>query len=150
MVGQFRQSVFGHLGGYEDVNDAERLGRDPAMRSIVGGKAVERQAASTSQMGRFETELLASDENFTALTVLSGQWIDSVHDRGSPKMTILDTNSSASPAHGNQEIAACNGQFGCTCDHLLFLFNHMGALERCRLRPATCTAPMAGRIFWCR
>jgi len=43
------------------VNDADRLGRDPAMRWIVGGKAVERQAASASQMGRFETELLASD-----------------------------------------------------------------------------------------
>jgi hypothetical protein len=73
-----------------------------------------------------------------------------VHDRRSPKMTILDTNSSASPAHGNQEIAAYNGHFGCTCDHLLFLFNHMGDLERCRLRLGTCTAPMAGRIFWCR
>ena len=60
MTGQFRQSVFGRLGGYEDVNDADRLGRDPAMRWIVGGKAVERQAASTSQMGRFETELLAT------------------------------------------------------------------------------------------
>ena len=32
MTGQFRQSVFGRLGGYEDVNDADRLGRDPAMR----------------------------------------------------------------------------------------------------------------------
>ena len=32
MAGQFRQSLFGRLGGYEDVNDAERLGRDPAMR----------------------------------------------------------------------------------------------------------------------
>jgi len=51
MTGQFRQSVFGRLGGYEDVNDADRLGRDPAMRWIVGGKAVERQAASSSQMG---------------------------------------------------------------------------------------------------
>ncbi len=51
MTGQFRQSVFGRLGGYEDVNDADRLGRDPAMRWIVGGKAVEKQAASTSQMG---------------------------------------------------------------------------------------------------
>ena len=59
MTGQFRQSVFGRLGGYDDVNDADRLGRDPAMRWIVGGKAIERQAASTSQMGRFETELLA-------------------------------------------------------------------------------------------
>jgi hypothetical protein len=63
MTGQFRQSLFGRVGGYEDVNDAERLGRDPAMRWIVGGKAVERQAASTSQMGRFETEVLASDVN---------------------------------------------------------------------------------------
>jgi len=25
MTGQFRQSVFGRLGGYEDVNDAGRL-----------------------------------------------------------------------------------------------------------------------------
>ena len=71
--GQFRQSVLAVLGGYDDVNDADRLGRDPAMRWIVGGRAIERQAASTSQMGRFETELLASDENFAALTVdLSG------------------------------------------------------------------------------
>ena len=30
MAGQFRQSVFGRLGGYDDVNDADRLGRDPA------------------------------------------------------------------------------------------------------------------------
>ena len=29
MTGQFRQSVFGRLGGYDDVNDAGRLGRDP-------------------------------------------------------------------------------------------------------------------------
>jgi len=34
MAGQFRQSVFGRLGGYDDVNDADRLGRDPAMRPI--------------------------------------------------------------------------------------------------------------------
>ncbi len=46
MIGLFRQSVFGRLGGYEDVNDPDRLGRDPAMRWIVGGTAVERQAAS--------------------------------------------------------------------------------------------------------
>ena len=73
--GQFgRQSVFGRLGGYDDVNDADRLGRDPAMRWIVGGKAIERQAASTSQMGRFETELLATDENVEALVDMNGVW----------------------------------------------------------------------------
>ena len=32
LAGLFRQSVFGRLAGYEDVNDAERLRHDPAMR----------------------------------------------------------------------------------------------------------------------
>ena len=36
LSGLFRQAVFGRLAGYEDVNDAERLARDPAMRAIVG------------------------------------------------------------------------------------------------------------------
>src|SRR6478735_9020794 len=37
LVGLLRQSVFGRLAGYEDVNDAERLRHDPAIRWIVGG-----------------------------------------------------------------------------------------------------------------
>jgi len=135
MTGLFRQSVFGRLGGYEDVNDAERLGRDPAIRWIVGGKAVERQAASTSQMGRFETELLASDANVEVLANMNGVWIDRVHDRRPPKMIILDMDSSVSPTHGEQEGTAYNGHFGCTCYHPLFLFNQFGDLERCSLRP---------------
>ncbi len=135
MTGQFRQSVFGRVGGYEDVNDAERLGRDPAMRWIVGGRAIERQAASTSQMGRFETALLASDVNVEALADMSGAWINRVHDRRPPKMIILDLDSSVSPTHGEQEGTAYNGHFGCTCYHPLFLFNQFGDLERCSLRP---------------
>ena len=35
-----------------------RMAGDPAMRQMVGGRATERTAASTSQMGRFETEVL--------------------------------------------------------------------------------------------
>ena len=135
ITGQFRQSVFGRLGGYDDVNDADRLGRDPAMRWVVGGKAIERQAASTSQMGRFETELLATDENVEALVDMNVVWIDKVHDRHPPKMIILDMDSSVSPTHGEQEGTAYNGHFGCTCYHPLFLFNQFGDLERCGLRP---------------
>src|SRR5260221_10850703 len=55
LVGVLRQSVFSRLAGYEDVNDAERLCRDPAMRWVVGGRAPMGRAASASQMGRFET-----------------------------------------------------------------------------------------------
>ena len=105
------------------------------MRWIVGGKAIERQAASTSQMGRFETELLATDENVEALVDMNGVWIDKVHDRHPPKMIILDMDSSVSPTHGEQEGTAYNGHFGCTCYHPLFLFNQFGDLERCSLRP---------------
>src|ERR1700726_2922041 len=76
LVGLLRQSVFARLAGYEDVNDAERLCRDPAMRWVVGGRAPMGQAASASQMGRFETEWLTRPENFAALADLPGQWID--------------------------------------------------------------------------
>ena len=134
MTGLFRQSVFGRLGGYEDVNDADRLGRDPAMRWIVGGRAVAKQAASTSQMGRFETEFLAADENLAALVDLSGQWIDLVHSQHPPKAIVLDMDSSVSPTHGDQEGTAYNGHFGCSCYHPLFVFNQFGDLERSELR----------------
>jgi hypothetical protein len=76
LIGLLRQSVFGRLAGYEDVNDAERLRHDPAMRWIVGGKAAQGSAASPSQMGRFETQWLAAPENLSALANLSGRWID--------------------------------------------------------------------------
>ena len=84
LAGLFRQSVFGRLAGYEDVNDAERLARDPAMRAIVGREGLDRAAASSSQMGRFETEWLATDANLEALTDLSGAWIDRVQSAGRP------------------------------------------------------------------
>ena len=60
MLAQLRQAVFGRLAGYEDVNDADRLGRDPAMRWVIGGRAVMDHAASTSQMGRFETDAMTT------------------------------------------------------------------------------------------
>src|ERR671926_1163660 len=63
LLGQFRQAVFGRLADYEDVNDADRLAHDPAVRWVVGGRAVSAQAASTSQMGRFETEVMTEATN---------------------------------------------------------------------------------------
>src|SRR5215218_3962652 len=135
LVGQFRQSMFGRLAGYEDVNDADRLAHDPAMRWVVGGAAVTGQAASTSQMGRFETEVLTQAANLSALTDLSGLWIDRVHARRPVRGIVLDMDSSVSPTFGEQEGTAYNGHLGCTCYHPLFVFNQFGDLERCALRP---------------
>jgi hypothetical protein len=38
LVGMFRQSIFGRLAGYEDVNDALRLRHDPAMAGSAATK----------------------------------------------------------------------------------------------------------------
>jgi hypothetical protein len=135
LVGLLRQSVFGRLAGYEDVNDAERLRHDPAMRWVVGGKAASGAAASPSQMGRFETRWLTAERNLAALVDLSGQWIDRVHGRCPPRGIVLDMDSSVSPTHGEQEMSVWNGHYACTCYHPLFLFNQFGDLERCALRP---------------
>jgi DDE family transposase len=135
LVGLLRQSVFGRLAGYEDVNDAERLCRDPAMRWVVGDRATTGSAASASQMGRFETKWLSRPENLAALADLPGQWIDKVQQRRPPRIIVLDMDSSESPTYGEQEGSAYNGHFGCTCYHPLFVFNQFGDVERCVLRP---------------
>ena len=134
LAGLLRQSVFGRLAGYEDVNDAERLCHDPAMRWVVGNRAISGSAASASQMGRFETKWLSRPENLTALADLPGQWVDKVRRRRGPKTVILDMDSSESPTYGEQEGSAYNGHFGCTCYHPLFVFNQFGDVERCVLR----------------
>ncbi len=134
LVGLLRQSVFGRLAGYEDVNDAGRLCHDPAMRWVVGDRAITGSAASASQMGRFETEWLARPENLADLADLPGDWIDTVHQRRPSRTIVLDMDSSESPTFGAQEGSAYNGHFGCTCYHPLFVFNQFGDLERCALR----------------
>ncbi len=129
-----RQSIYSRLAGYDDTNDAERLCVDPAMRHVAGGRAIERSAASTSLMGRFETEILTQSENLGLLMDLPGVWIDKVHQRKLLKQIILDMDSSVSPTYGNQEGTAYNGYFQCTCYHPLFCFNQYGDLERALLR----------------
>ena len=52
-----RQSVYSRLAGYEDVNDAARMSKDPVMRAITEKKNTKKNAASTNTMGRFETEV---------------------------------------------------------------------------------------------
>jgi len=100
----------------------------------VGGRAKTKRAASTSQMGLFETDVLTQPENLSVVMDLCGQWIDTVHQRKPIRQIILDLDSSVSETYGEQEGSAYNGHFGCTCYHPLFCFNQFGDLERCLLR----------------
>jgi hypothetical protein len=134
LLALLRQSLYSRLAGYEDVNDAERLRLDPAMRTIVGGRAKGNTAASTSEMARFETETLSSTDNLKHLIDLSGKWIDQAHQHRKLTKIILDMDSSVSETYGHQEGTAYNGYFACLCYHPLFLFNQFGDLERVMLR----------------
>jgi len=135
LIPLLRQSVYSRLAGYDDTNDADRLSQDPAMRVVVGWKGPDRNAASTSEMGRFETEWLTQKENLKGIERLNVEWIKRVVAKTVHRRIILDIDSSESPVHGEQEEAAYNGHFGCMCYHPLFCFNQFGDCEGAVLRP---------------
>jgi len=81
LIAQLRQSVYSRLASYEDTNGAEQLCDDPAMRYVVGERARSSTAASTSQMGRFETDILTQGVKLQALREQPGRWIDQVSGR---------------------------------------------------------------------
>jgi hypothetical protein len=75
LVPLLRQAIFSRLAGYDDTNDAQRLAQDPAMRVVVGWQGSERNAASTSEMSRFETEILTQEGNLRELEGLNVEWV---------------------------------------------------------------------------
>ena len=135
LVPLLRQSIYSRLAGYDDTNDAERLSQDPAMRVVVGWQGPDRNAASTSEMGRFETETLTGEKNLKGLAQMNSQWVAGAMVHTPHRRVILDMDSSESPVHGQQEGAAYNGHFECVCYHPLFLFNQFGDCEAATLRP---------------
>jgi len=134
LVPLLRQSVYSRLAGYEDTNDAVRLARDPAMQAVVGCRAMEKQAASTNTLSRFETDVLVTGENLRGLEQLNTQWVGQAMARTPHQRVILDMDSSESPVYGEQEGAAYNGHFETVCYHPLFLFNEFGDCEGAMLR----------------
>jgi hypothetical protein len=134
MTALLRQSIYSRLAGYTDLNDAQRLRFDPAMRNVVGGRARDKTAASTSEVARFETETLSAKNNLSLLRDLSGRWIDHANRQRKLTRLVLDMDSSVSETYGQQQGSAYNGHFARMCYHPLFVFNQFGDLERVMLR----------------
>jgi hypothetical protein len=117
------------------VNDAERLSQDPTFRLIGSEKIWDRGAALTSRLQSFETEMLAEEENFAALTRINRELIAKVEAIASPQRVVLDMDSTEIPVYGQQENSAYNGHFESTCYHPLLLFNREGDCLAGKLRP---------------
>jgi hypothetical protein len=49
--------------GSKITSDADRLSRDPATRLVVSKRASDRRAAARNTVGRFETGILATNDN---------------------------------------------------------------------------------------
>ncbi len=131
----FRQSVYSRLAGYEDVNDAQRLSQDPTFRLIGSEKVWERGVALTSRLHCFETEMLASEENFAGLGRINRELIAKAEALDSARRVVLDLDSTEIPVYGQQEQSAYNGHFESTCYHPLLLFNREGDCLAGKLRP---------------
>ena len=129
-----RQSVYRRLAGYEDVNDAERLAQDPALRLIGSQKIWDRGAALTSRLQTFATEMLAEEGNFSGLARLNRELIGKAEALDSPYRTVLDMDSTEIPVYREQEQSAYNGHFESTSYHPLLLFNREGDCLAAKLR----------------
>jgi hypothetical protein len=101
----FRQSIYSRVAGYEDVNDAERLSRDPTFRLIGSEKIWYRGAALTSRLQTLETEMLAEEENFAGLARINRELIGKVEALDAEHRVVLDMDSTEIPMYGEQETA---------------------------------------------
>ncbi len=134
LVGLLRQSVFRQLAGYEDVNDAERLRQDPAMRWIVGGKAASGAAASPSQMGRFETRCFPGNRLAQRLPIFPGSGsAGSMHGVRSQKSLRRHPAHDRSPTCGRPLLHRLRRAFRCHASGCRVSDRNLR--ERCTLLP---------------
>ena len=93
------------------------------------------EAALTSTLHSFETEMLASEENLLGLMALNRELLAQAETQDNSERVVLDMDSTESPVHGQQEGSAYNGHFEPVCYHPLLLFNSHGDCLAAKLRP---------------
>lgn len=130
-----RQSIYSRLAGYEDLNDAQMLRQDPALRTVLSERAIEKGGGSEKTQGRFEKEILTEGNNLEKMDEMLMKWIEKVDTERGKKEIVLDIDSSESPVYGEQEGSAYNGYFGLKCYHPVFCFNQYGDCLKVKLRP---------------
>ena len=111
------QRVYGLACGYEDANDAARLGDDPIHKLLAGRDAIHGDTlASQPTLSRFENgvtrgELLRMGEALLD-TVLARQ---ARRLRGKVRTITIDLDVTDDPTHGQQELAFYHGHYGHYC-----------------------------------
>jgi hypothetical protein len=149
-----RQRTYGIVQGYEDLNDHDRLSRDPLLATIVGKsdpvghhRRLERDRgkplASASTLGRIERTAADADAtsryekvvcDFGAMGRLFAQIFIESFD-SPPLQLTLDLDPSDVTVHGEQEQRFYHGYYGHYCYLPIYLYCGQHPLA-VKLRPS--------------
>lgn len=106
--------------GYEDVNDCDRMRRDPMMQLAVDTGCLDKELCSSATMCRFENmvtdeDLLRIQEMFVTMFILS-------YEGRVPSHIILDCDDTNVDTYGCQEQSFFNGYYDSYCYMPLMVF----------------------------
>ncbi len=90
MLAMLRQGIYGRRPGYEDVNNAEHLRVDPAMRQVVGGGAQEEKASSTGELGKVCAAPCVAEVREALVVDHSARDSDQDRGEGCPPLQVRD------------------------------------------------------------
>jgi len=125
------QRVIGIALGYEDLNDHDRLRRDPVL-AVLAGKLEARRAdcaplAGKSTLNRLElsreepTRYHKVSHDPVAIETLFVDLLLDAHKQA-PKQIIVDLDATDDPLHGLQEGRFFHGYYDCYCYLPLYVF----------------------------
>lgn len=130
-----RQRLYQIAAGYEDVNDAATLRRDPTFQTVAA-RGASTPLGSQPTLSRFENAL-----DWTTIRRLAHVGIDWFCAHGYapgqvPAEILLDVDSTDDPTHGAQQLALFVGHYDQFMYRPLCWFEgHTGLPLRTRLRP---------------
>jgi len=112
-----RQRVFGIACGYEDCNDAARVGEDPVQKLLLGRDPITGGAlASQSTLSRFENALGAKP--LMRMGMALADTVIARHRkrlRGRVKRITVELDPTDDPTHGAQQLTFFNGHYDTWC-----------------------------------
>lgn len=138
-----KQRVYGIAAGYEDCNDAARIGGDPALKLSCGrGPLRGANLGSQSTLSRFENQISGREVARMARCLESNAVAALKRRHRRTKQIVIDIDPSVDPAHGAQQGVLFNAFYGTWCYLPVFGFISVVGdpdhyLFSARLRPGT-------------
>lgn len=112
-----RQRVYGIACGYEDGNDAARIGEDPVHKMLLDRDPIEGAGlASQSTLSRFENAL--GPKSLLRLGTALADAVVARHRkrlRGRARRITIELDPTDDPAHGGQQLTFFNGHYDTWC-----------------------------------